>query len=630
MKMVFLIMTLLSIISTLNMESKDFDLINGISQKHKVPLEKGSVNKFYVKASQFQKATFTIHIDYTTEPPLSNFNVYEYSNRNSTNPDKEKNISVSILSAGGGSVTFSSYNVELSSTNYIAFELKPTRNISYFDVQIEVTDGRYDLSDGESKNITNTKSGDVYYFFIEAKEQQKINFTLTTNYINSKPFTDIYIYEYQIKEDLFHRKKTSSKSISPTKINNELISSFSYIVSNDDIYYYSKTNYLVLKLVISNISYLTVKIDNPTEFYDLKNGIKETFYNLKADASYYFYSKAKQNQNVSIKIETNMDDKPFTTVNFYELEDQNSTYRDKTNAPISFTKRDNISLISASCIVKNEFANYILLNIKPLYDIKYITIQMNSSGNSYDMSKGLSKNITNLISGAPYTFYMNVDRLDIVTISFTMNNFGKIPFTDIYVFEQASKHNSYLNSSSQPISFLNEGNQIIADFSYQINHFASNIAGFKITPNFDIDYMVSKIDIEKCLYELNYNSKMYNLKVGIKYYLFAYIYGKKEEVTFTLTMDDMNIPFNSINIYEVDSYFYDSYLSKISKDVSTKKNKDKLVLSFSYKALNTRVSHLLVEFCPKYNIKYLEVNFSNNNSRNSIYIAGIADATFNF
>ena len=41
-----------------------------------------------------------------------------------------------------------------------------------------------------------------------------------------------------------------------------------------------------------------------------------------------------------------MNKKPFITVNFYELEDQNSTYRDKTNAPISFTKRDNISLIS--------------------------------------------------------------------------------------------------------------------------------------------------------------------------------------------------------------------------------------------------------------------------------------------
>ena len=124
---------------------------------------------------------------------------------------------------------------------------------------------------------------------------------------------------------------------------------------------------------------------------------------------------------------------------------------------------------------------------------------------------------------------------------------------------------------------------------------------------------------------------MYNLKVGIKYYLLADIYGKKDEVTFILTMIDMNIPFNSINIYEVDSYFYDSYLSKISKDVSTKKKKGKLVLSFSYKALNTHVSFLLVEFCPKYNIKYLEVNFStNNNSRNSIYIASIAGVTFIF
>ena len=96
-------------------------------------------------------------------------------------------------------------------------------------------------------------------------------------------------------------------------------------------------------------------------------------------------------------------------------------------------------------------------------------------------------------------------------------------------------------------------------------------------------------------------------------------------------MDDMNIPFNSINIYEVDSYFYDSYLSKTSKDVSTKKKKGKLVLSFSYKALNTHASFLLVEFCPKYNIKYLEATFStNNNSRNSIYIAGIVGATLIF
>ena len=99
--------------------------------------------------------------------------------------------------------------------------------------------------------------------------------------------------------------------------------------------------------------------------------------------------------------------------------------------------------------------------------------------------------------------------------------------------------------------------------------------------------------------------------MGYKYYLRKDVYSEKGEMKFTLTIDNINVPFNSINIYEIDNYFYDygSYLSQTYKEVSISKEKDKLALSFSYKTKNTNVDYLMIEFSPNYNINYLEVNY---------------------
>ena len=50
-----------------------------------------------------------------------------------------------------------------------------------------------------------------------------------------------------------------------------------------------QTNYLVLKIVPNDISYLTIKIDNPIiEYYDLHGGNPNTFNNLNANTTYFF------------------------------------------------------------------------------------------------------------------------------------------------------------------------------------------------------------------------------------------------------------------------------------------------------------------------------------------------------
>ena len=199
---------------------------------------------------------------------------------------------------------------------------------------------------------------------------------------------------------------------------------------------------------------------------------------------------------MTIKIEADLAVKPFNTINCYEYKDNNPTYLEKSNKPISFSKIGNQSILSASFIIRKEYTNYIAVNIKPLININNIIAQIHLYGDSYDLNKGTSINITNLISLSPYTFYINVQRLDVVTIYFTMNYMATKPFIKIDTFEAESKNYPIINSTSHPISFLNRDNQLKVNFSLQIYFYATHIIWFKITPNYDIDFMHIKFDIE--------------------------------------------------------------------------------------------------------------------------------------
>ena len=267
MKKKNLVLVLLLVCSIVSFENKDFDLTNG--NKYQFTYQKNGVYKFYTKANFAQNVTLAFYTRSITNSPFSYIYIYEYSNRYDEIYNAKKNLSMINIEGGyTDSVTFASYIVNSYDTNYIAFEVSTNLEIKYSTiVQIDVIDGVYDLSNRESKKINNIKPGGIYIFYIPANEGQKININLTTNYITDNPFNKLEISEYLLRENHFNDKVTTNQAITKeTKTsNNELISSFSYTVLPDtySIYYhnYKVANYIALKIIPSNITYLIVQFD---------------------------------------------------------------------------------------------------------------------------------------------------------------------------------------------------------------------------------------------------------------------------------------------------------------------------------------------------------------------------------
>ena len=101
------------------------------------------------------------------------------------------------------------------------------------------------------------------------------------------------ISEYLLRENNFNDKSTKIQSISKETItsNNELISSFAYTVLPDKYspYYhnYNIANYIALKIIPFNITYLIVQFDVLVNFLNL-NKKEITLTNLKAETTYSF------------------------------------------------------------------------------------------------------------------------------------------------------------------------------------------------------------------------------------------------------------------------------------------------------------------------------------------------------
>ena len=393
-------------------------------------------------------------------------------------------------------------------------------------------DGVYHLSNGESKKINNIKSGGTYIFYVPAKEEQNININLTTNYIynNPNPFTNLSISQLFLNETIFNDKVSTNISISKTtKTNTELISSFSYNVTSDlyeqkpfyGIYYI--TNYVALKIMPSNIKYLTVKFEVLANYYNLSNG-DITLNNLKAETVYGFYLNMSKFQLANINLEINdINEKPFNCIKIYESAD-NYSYDEMEIKSISFSKKENNLISSFSYALKqtkNE-TNFIFIRIKPNSEINYLMIKQDVIGGMIKLTEKASNNITNLKLGGPYYFMIETEKFQKITFNLALNNMNIIPFESVtikeYDFNSLKKCKS-LKESEKNISFSSSNSQIISTFSYVVSKYWNRHTALNIIPTININYL--KLEVEKTYYSAynNNEGKIYNLKAGNKYYL---------------------------------------------------------------------------------------------------------------
>ena len=180
----------------------EYDLENGFS-KYIVTLFTSNTYKFYINAEYGKDVDIELDFDYiyshsSYRHPII---IYEYSSRNSKTELRQTN---QYLSYGSKNKFQTSYKVYNSSSQYVAFKIKPYFQMTAVYVELKVkkhVDGEYDLTSGSSKTLGELYNSGVYIFYIGAKYEETVDIEFFTSDSYSKFSNGITVYEYKSKSD---------------------------------------------------------------------------------------------------------------------------------------------------------------------------------------------------------------------------------------------------------------------------------------------------------------------------------------------------------------------------------------------------------------------------------------------
>ena len=215
---------------------------------------------------------------------------------------------------------------------------------------------------------------------------------------------------------------------------------------------------------------------------------------------------------------------PFSHIKIYEYEEISSLKSTKILSQIFTTSNiDNKLMLWSNYSISSYSTKYFCLEIKPNYNINYLVAQIDVDSVTYDLSNDVPKNLTNLKAGIPYYFYIQSTQFQIDFINLIMNFMDRIPLTNLYIYEILNKSSLiYIKNISQTITTSNINNQLITFSNYSVNNYLTKYIAVKIIPNYNIDYLIIKTDVEGGTYDLSNDilEKIINLKSGFIYYFF--------------------------------------------------------------------------------------------------------------
>ena len=355
----------------------------------------------------------------------------------------------------------------------------------------------------------NLKSGFLYYFYISCHLFQSASISLTMNSSNFKPLNYLYIYEYS--------NRHLSECIKTTFL---YLSSYTNAYLN---YQVSDNNTKDIALKIKpnyDLNDITVKIDVDDIAFDISNGVETNVTNLKSGNQYYFFIPSTIFQNVTLLLtmnSTNIDINNYIYV--YEYRNRSELkYIPKTTYTGSSS-----SVISLLYLVKNYYTEYISFNIIPKHNLDCINVKLDVNNNTFNLSNGVAKNITNLKGGNEYYFLLPATQLQQDTISLTMS---EINLNNLYIYEydfsSVSSSINYRKDENKSITISTLKNEYKSSFRYIINDYFTTHIVLKIKPSYDLNYCSITINVDGWIYDLMdsvYKNINY-LKAGFSYYFF--------------------------------------------------------------------------------------------------------------
>ena len=275
------------------------------------------VFNYYTQITRCKGAIFTIRASNSCKVISSYLWIYEYENeRNYYTYTYETFVSNFKGKMNNNMCEYSySHNISSPSSNYVAFETvinKDQKTSINIISRIDVIYEKYDLYYNKSLDIFNLSFNKSYYLFLEFFETVDICFII--NNMTNNPFSNITIHEFESRDNSPSLRITD-KSISFTKINDELKALFSYTSNFTNL-----TKYIGLKIKPNfNIPHIITKFEFPLTSIDLYNGIWKTIDDLIANEIYLFFIEAGESSKVTINlIINNTDENPFDYINIYE------------------------------------------------------------------------------------------------------------------------------------------------------------------------------------------------------------------------------------------------------------------------------------------------------------------------
>ena len=403
--------------------------------------------------------------------------------------------------------------------------------------------------------------------------------------------------------------KNTSQSITPIKKGNQLLISFSYIVSHRNID--------LVGIIVEpshDIYNVEVKMDLLAEIYNLENRKSITVQNIIPEKYYFFLINVEKfiEEEFSINMDK-INDTPFKSTEILRYKTSDNTfnqYVENISSIYNTTIKENKLEISLRYLVSKDTTQKIALKLQPLSKINYINIKVNDEGGIYELIYG-SISFSNLKSDISYYFYTGALIHHTLDISFIMKSSSTSPFSSINIYESPNIKLSSLIKTTIPLSLEQMNDKLLTSFSYLISKNSCKYILIEIRPSSIIDSITGTIVQNAELHNCNINrpQTFYNLTSDKLYYFNVKIEAySKVYINITLDRVDDN-PFNFSRLYETsnalsfsgfsDVYQYNNYSQIIG---------NKSVITIIYKLTYYSDIYLSYAIKPLYELDSISIN----------------------
>ena len=310
-----------------------------------------------------------------------------------------------------------------------------------------------------------------YNYFVKTTLYEKNTINLTLDHISDEPFKYFYIQEYSYTRGEYFN--SSNPIFRKTTIDNKLILSCTYIVSN------SNTQYIALKFKFNDLEIKRIEtidtIDGGAYYWGEGGNIRIKY--LEPEYSYYFFINSSIYQSFIFYMNYSSKNS-LSSVNIQEYSDFNSfNLLREEEKNITSTTQNNEFITSFRYFVKEEYIDtkYAAVEIFPSFTLDNFTAKFETFMHKCELtSEGLYEYFYNVVPEVNYYVYikMNNNKRKIEVIINIYKN-DENPFSQITLFEL--KDNDNINSYEKKEELdLKKIKYSSEDFSFSFSHITSS------------------------------------------------------------------------------------------------------------------------------------------------------------